>query len=290
MAKATRQRKANQLGIRRRVAATRVRQHLQLLRRTMSVREIADASGFTGTSIWNILLHDQKTVFPETQAKILAVTPSDGLVLVDSLGTQRRIQALGTMGWTGEVIGRRVAMRRGDTWANISRIMQGTRLTASLAAEVNLVYGELRQQIPPTDLAASRAKARAQRRQWAPPAAWDAVDIDDPDAKPDWAAVRCEVVSCGRQVKRGWLRCEACLIRLKKHGSADGYVPVKNGRALAEDARFISEHEGWSLDDEQGAALVAERLGVTLEALRKCLQRHSRTNTQAEKLAEREAQ
>ncbi|GGO63092.1 hypothetical protein [Nonomuraea cavernae] len=283
---ATRQRKAYQLGIKRRVDATRVRQHLQLLRRTMSVTDIAEASTITKTSIWNILLHGQKTVFPETEAKILAVAPINGWVLVDSTGTQRRIQALATMGWTGEEIGRRVARRRGDSWANISRIMQGTRLTASLAAEVNVVYGELCQQVPPTDLAAKRARSRAQRRRWAPPAAWEAVDIDDPDALPDWAAVRCEFVECARPVKPGHCHCEACLKRLQKHGTLDGYSPLKTGQSLIEDALWISEHEGLSLRDEDEAKLIAERLGVTRAALRQGLKRHSAADMQAKELAE----
>ncbi|MFG1709192.1 hypothetical protein ACFLIM_38975 [Nonomuraea sp. M3C6] len=193
---ATKQRKAHSLGIKTRVDATRVRQHLQLLRRTMSVREIAEDSGITGTSIWNILLHGQRTVMPTTEEKILAVTPINGYVLLDSIGSRRRVQALTAMGWTGEEIGRRVAMRRGDTWANITRVMQGRRITASLAHEINVVYADLRELAPPTDLAASRAKARAQRARWAPPAAWESVDIDDPDARPDWSAVPCAFGAC----------------------------------------------------------------------------------------------
>ncbi|MEV0149719.1 MULTISPECIES: hypothetical protein [unclassified Nonomuraea] len=287
---ATRQRKAHSLGIKTRVDATRVRQHLQLLRRTMSVREIAEASGITGTSIWNILLHGQKTVMPATEAKILAVTPINGYVLLNSIGARRRVQALATMGWTGETVGRRVAMRRGDTWANITRILQGQRITASLAHEVHVVYADLCRQVPPNNLPARRAKARAQRRRWAPPAAWEAVDIDDPDARPDWASVLCEVVVCGRSVKPGSTRCEACLTRLKKHGTLDGYIPAKSGRALVEDALWISKHERLSLRDESEATLIAERLGVTLMALRQGLIRHGIADMQAQALAEGEVQ
>ncbi|MEQ4726255.1 hypothetical protein [Nonomuraea sp. B19D2] len=285
MTAATKQRKAHSLGIKTRVDAIRVRQHLQLLRRTMSVREIAEASGITGTSIWNILLHGQKTVMPATEAKILAVTPINGYVLLDSIGARRRVQALATMGWTGETVGRRVAMRRGDTWANITRILQGQRITASLAHEVHVVYADLCRRVPPNDVAARRARARAQRARWAPPAAWEAVDIDDPDARPDWAAVRCEFVECGRSVKPGFSRCVACLKRLQKHGTLDGYSPARNGRALVEDALFISRNEGLSLRDEREATLIAERLGVTLTALRRGLVRHSATNMQAEELS-----
>lgn len=282
---ATRQRKAYSLGIKTRVDATRARQHLQLLRRTMSVREIAEASGITGTSLWNIL-RGQETVLPATEAKIVAVRPINGAVLLDSIGAQRRVQALATMGWTGEEIGRRVAMRRGDTWSNVNRILKEQRITASLAHEVNVVYAELCDRTPPTDLAAKRAKARAQRRRWAPPAAWEAVNIDDPDARPDWASVLCEVVVCGRSVQPGSSRCEPCLKRLKKHGTLDGYVPARNGRALVEDALFISEHEGLSLHRESEATLIAERLGVTLVALQRGLVRHGQSDTQAKELAE----
>jgi hypothetical protein len=286
---ATRTRKAHRLGIKKRRNATRVRQHLMLLNRTMSIHEIAKAASMEYTSIWKIMRGVRATVLPTTEQKILAVTPINGAVLMDSIGAQRRIQALATMGWTGETVGRLVAMRRGDTWANITRVMQGQQITASLAHEINAVYADLCEKTPPTDHHAKRVMELAQRSRWAPPAAWT-VDIDDPNARPDWASVLCKFVACGRSVKPGWPRCEACLKRLEKHGTLDGYSPAKNGRALVEDALFISKNEGLSLRNEIEATLIAERLGVTLLALQQGLKRHSTVNMQAEELAEKGAQ
>ncbi|QFY09605.1 hypothetical protein GBF35_25755 [Nonomuraea phyllanthi] len=285
---ASSQRKAYRLGIKRRVNASRARQYLQLLRRTMSIQDIAEAADMAYTAIWAIL-HDRETVLPATERKILAVTPINGAVLLDSIGARRRVQALATKGWTVKEIGRQVAKRRGDAWANITRVLQSQRLTASLAHEIHAVYTDLCQQVPPADVHATQAKARAQRNGWAPPAAWEAVDIDDPDAQPDWAAVRCES-ECGRAVKPGHLRCPACLKRLKALGTLDGYSPLRNGRALAEDAWFISKNEGLSLGNEQQAAMVAERLGVTLAALQASLVRHGTMKMQAERLAKEETQ
>lgn len=276
---ATRQRKAYRLGIKTRRDATRTRERLQLLHRTMSLAEIADASGIYTTTLWKIL-HGQKTVLPRTEAKVLAVAPSNGLTLVNSLGTQRRIQALTAMGWTGGEIGRQVGARRGDAWANVTRMMQEKSITARLAADVAAVYEELRYKTPPESTATRRAKARAQRKQWAPPPAWDDVDIDDPAAEPDWSAVRCET-ECGRPVQPGRFLCATCLAWKKKHGTLDGYTPARHGRELAEDALWISKLESWSLREGKARALVAERLGVTVTALEKSLERYGDAIMQA---------
>src|SRR5690606_37943105 len=232
---ASRERKAYRLGFKKRRPVARVRQHVQLLRRTMSIRGIAKAAGVTHQTSLKIMRGEVVTVLPATERKILAVTPTVGAVLLDSIGAQRRVQALAAAGWTGEEIGRLVAARRGDAWANINRVLKGQRITASLAHEIAAVYEDLQQQVPPSTTASKRAKARAQRNRWAPPAAWDGIDIDDPDAKPDWSAVRCEF-ECGRPARPGWARCKQCLDRLEKRGTLDGYSPLRNGRALVEDA------------------------------------------------------
>ncbi|MFF0770939.1 hypothetical protein ACFYUK_18785 [Nonomuraea wenchangensis] len=287
---ASRQRKELRLGIKRLVDATRARQHLKRLQRTMSLYDIEAASRVGYTTLFKIVHGYRQTVMPATERKILAVTPAIGCAWVPSIGAQRRVQALATIGWTAKEVGRQVAARRGDSWANITRVMQEQQITATLAHEIDAVYEDLRGRTAPDDRYSRRAKDVAERNRWAPPAAWESVDIDDPDAKPDWSAVLCEFVECGRAVMRGHLRCEACMKRLEKYGTLHGYSPARNGRALAEDALFISEHEGWSLHEPGGLALVAERLGVTVVALEACLSRHGSPDTQAEQLAERSAQ
>ncbi|PRX66148.1 hypothetical protein B0I32_106284 [Nonomuraea fuscirosea] len=283
----TRQRKAHRLGIKTRRDIAPVIRHLQLLRRTMSIHEIAEAASMDYTSIWKILHGARATVLPATERKILAVAPINGALLLDSTGSRRRVQALATAGWTGEEVGRQVAARRGDAWANITRVLKGQRITASLAHEIAAVYVDLQQQAPPPTTASKRAKERAQRNRWAPPAAWETVNIDDPDALPDWSAVLCEFAACSRPVKPGRALCEACDKQRRKRGTLDGYTPARNGSALVEDALWISQQQGWSLREENGRQLVAERLGVTLDALERSLYRH--TNTQAESLAGKEA-
>lgn len=289
-AEGTRARKLNSIGLKLRVDATPIRRHLLVLRRTMSFRNIAEAADLEYTSVWKIAHGHRRTVLRTTAEKVKAVTPTNGHTLVSSVGSQRRIHALTAMGWTGHETGRRVGERRGHAWTNITRVTQENQITAMLAHEISLVYEEMSKQTPPSGLANRRAKARAQQNKWAPPPAWEEESIDDPAAEPDWAAVLCEFVECGHPVRPGRDHCGQCGKWLIEHGTFDGYVPSMNGVALVENARFISRTEGWSLTEEDGAALVAERLCVTPTALRRALERRAKQDKdnamQAKLLAE----
>lgn len=272
----TKARKLNSIGLKLRVDATPIRRHLLVLRRTMSVIDIAAAADLDYTSVWKIASGHRRTVLRTTAEKIKAVTPANGNTLVSSVGSQRRVYALTAMGWTGHEIGRRVGARRGNAWANITRVTQGDQITAMLAHEISVVYEEMAKQTPPPGPGNRRAQARAQRNKWAPVTAWESVDIDDPAARPDWAAVLCEFVECGRPVRPGRVRCGPCEKRLQGHGTLDGYSPAKNGDALVEDARFVSSTERLPLNEEAGATQVAERLGVSFDTLRRALERRAK--------------
>ncbi|WP_433235409.1 hypothetical protein ACQPYK_25290 [Streptosporangium sp. CA-135522] len=283
----TRAHKLHSIGLKLRVDATPIKRHLLVLHRTMSFRGIAEASSVDYKSVWEIAHGRRQTVLRATAEKLRAVTPTNGRMGVSSVGSQRRVHALNAMGWTGEEIGRRVGERRGHAWANITRVTQSKQVTAMLAHEISVVYEEMAKQTPPPGPANRRAKARAQRHKWAPPPAWDSADIDDPAARPDWEAVLCGYVECGRPVKPGRGHCRQCGTWLQNHGTLDDYSPARNTAALVENARFVSRAEGWPLNEEAGRTLIAERLGVTPAALIRALERHAKQDkeTQAEPLA-----
>jgi len=99
--------------------------------------------------------------------------------LVDALGTARRLQALGALGWTVTALADHSGLGR----RTLTAIMYGEQAATrrELAAVVDATYRQLGDTRPATWQAA-RARLLAARRGWAPPAAWD--DIDDPGETP----------------------------------------------------------------------------------------------------------
>lgn len=96
--------------------------------------------------------------------------------LIDGTGTRRRVQALHVLGWSGAVL----AARLGWTQQRISQLTSGeqTHTHRETAARVARLYEELCMTFGPSTI----TKARAARKGWMPPLAWD--NIDDPDEKP----------------------------------------------------------------------------------------------------------
>lgn len=104
--------------------------------------------------------------------------------LVDALGTRRRIEALGALGWTGAQVGAEL----GVTGEHVRQLRGQRRVTRSLAARVSAVYERLAMRLPPETTRterhnASRQRNKARRLGWLPPLAW--VSIDDPNERPD---------------------------------------------------------------------------------------------------------
>lgn len=98
--------------------------------------------------------------------------------LISSLGTRRRIEALGALGWTGVQVGAVL----GITGEHVRQIRNQSLVTRSLAARVATAYDQLSMQLPPERTRAERHNASRQRNRakaagWLPPLAWD--DIDD---------------------------------------------------------------------------------------------------------------
>lgn len=94
-----------------------------------------------------------------------------------SIGTVRRLQALGWCGWTRADIAR---------VAGVQLTYSGQHVTDATAEAVARAYDLLWDVQPPDTFDNTQARRAARRLGWAPPLAWD--DIDDPDATPQGVA------------------------------------------------------------------------------------------------------
>lgn len=114
----------------------------------------------------------QRRLARTSAERIMAITPDDaaGRALVPSGPTVRRLQALAALGWTLQAIADRL-----DVWRqHVSVVQSGDRelVRADTARAVARVYRDLHMTPGPN----SRTAARARRRGWLPPLAWDDID------------------------------------------------------------------------------------------------------------------
>ena len=97
--------------------------------------------------------------------------------LVDATGTHRRIRALWALGHNSATIGATIGLSE----HHVQRIVHAREfVTYATWHLIDRAYREL-SMIPGT---ADRTRSRAQRAGYAPPLAWEGVDIDDPQAQP----------------------------------------------------------------------------------------------------------
>jgi hypothetical protein len=212
-------------------------------------RRIASVSGVSSGAVVRLLWGSggeppTRRMRHETAAKLLALRPSRALLgpstLTDAAGTQRRLQALITIGHCRIVL----AARLGIIPTNLNRIIRsGERVEVATARAVSALYDELWNTAPDESTPEAARRATRARREgtangWPPPVAWDDDQIDDPAAAtpPEW------------QRRDGKLRDSA---------------------ALAEDATELIEKQGY---DRLTAAM---RLGVSRHALDKAFDRTS---------------
>lgn len=97
--------------------------------------------------------------------------------LVDATGTHRRIQALWALGHNSATIGATIGLSE----HHVQRIVHAREfVTYATWHLIDRAYREL-SMVPGT---ADRTRSRARRAGYAPPLAWEGVDIDDPQAQP----------------------------------------------------------------------------------------------------------
>ncbi|GAA2035315.1 hypothetical protein GCM10009839_40000 [Catenulispora yoronensis] len=106
----------------------------------------------------------------------LAPTVPDGM-LINPVGSMRRLQALAAIGWPQAELGRRLGLATTPMSTDPS-------ITAGRARAIVDLYRQLWDVPGPSHLAAARARGRGA----VPPTAWDDDTIDDPRAMPSGAA------------------------------------------------------------------------------------------------------
>lgn len=181
-----------------RVDADPVREHMRyLMDNGISVKRMAAITGLALSTVGAILWgrHERKArpyprVHKTTAHKILAIKPTmDNMAPgrnIDSTGTQRRLQALITIGWSQA----RLAKQLGMQPSNFGYLMNSDQCTVKRALDVRALYNTRWNQAQVgTDwhskAAATRARNYAKTNGWAPPMAWDDDSIDDPNTVPD---------------------------------------------------------------------------------------------------------
>ena len=152
-------------------------------------------------------------------------------------GTQRRLRALASRGWSPQAIESATGIPAGDVAAAIS---EQRTFDPDLGHQVLAAYNQLWNQQPPAATPRDRqladtTRTAAERTGWPPPLAWDDDLIDQPHADP----------------APGWKPS-----RTKLRRSAD----------LDEDMAWVREHGGYR---HAPLSAVAARLGVTRAALEK---------------------
>jgi hypothetical protein len=159
-----------------------VREHLRRLSaRGVGYRRVADLAGVDQYTVRRWLYEEAELCRRALGEKILAVgddaTPRRWL---DATGAQRRIQALGAMGWPLTQLARRAGWRRHRP----AQILARAEVFPSTFADVSRAYTELWNEPPPPTGWVSRAQELARENKWFPPGAWDDETIDDPTALP----------------------------------------------------------------------------------------------------------
>lgn len=228
------------------VDAEPARQHVKtLMAYGIGWMRVAELSGVARGSVSRLMYGasnptrpPSRRIRPETERKLLAVKPTPGnlgtTAGVDSTGTRRRVQALVTIGWSLRQLAAHLGMDHGAV-ADIARAACPT-VYAATAQAVTALYDELWDQPPPRTSKGERttitkARKHAASRGWAPPAAWDDDEIDDPAALPDRGAKVprvLAVVENAEELERQGLTPEQVADRL---GITVGYLHIARRRA-----------------------------------------------------------
>ncbi|MFT4225322.1 hypothetical protein [Micropruina sp.] len=164
------------------VPASSAHAHLTRLLRRTTLSEISRATGISRASLRRLVDGDVTRIYRTTEAAVLSVR---NITPTSTIGTRRRLEALCAIGWSLAEISRHAGMS--DSWA--AMILRSIRTTPDVAAKIRAIYDQLWNQQPPTDtwgdrINRGRAKARAARRGYAPPLAWDDDTIDEAHAQP----------------------------------------------------------------------------------------------------------
>lgn len=211
----------------------------RLVAQGWSSTAIASASGISRRTL------DRQVVRARAGERVLLHRHTADLILsmgaptagfVGAAGPSRRLQGLARMGWTLDDL----AAETGLPFSTLAVIRQGTRSqTAARAATlIAAVYDRLCMVPGPSPVTAVYARSQG----WVPPLAWDDDTIDDPTASPEGVQDR----------------------------DPDA-APVNARKVHVDD--IVEQLE---LDPAAPLRVVAERLGLRKETIRRHLHRHGR--------------
>jgi hypothetical protein len=178
------------------VPSVRAGQHVEMLRSkyllsTVAIGHLAGINhGIIDHTIYPLNGPTRRFLTARQEKAILAVEFNlDDLAdlpgtTISPVGTQRRLKALGRIGWSMGYLGERLG---GVSVSAVSSHIKPERkhVTVRVALDVKALYDELSMKLGP----AQAAVKQATRRRWAPPWAWDDDTIDDPDVLPDLACL-----------------------------------------------------------------------------------------------------
>ncbi|SDN18648.1 helix-turn-helix domain-containing protein [Streptomyces wuyuanensis] len=239
--------------------------------------QLAAATGCSSSTLHKILTGRIPQCRRTTANKILAVRPGDAIPpgrLVPAIGSIRRIRALLAAAHPCKAI----SIASGVEHSMISDLVNGSLSVVKLhvAQRIDAGYRKLAGTVGTS----TRSRRRAERNQWAPPAAWD--DLDNPAAHPEWTG-HCgtdrgywvhtlqKLAMCERcaEAHERWVADHAHLTRedRNKRLFAQRATAASREASLAEDARELLR-----LDIPVDVA--AARLGVTRNHLQQAMKRH----------------
>jgi transcriptional regulator with XRE-family HTH domain len=248
------------------VDVAEVREYLDEMRRSgVGTRKIADTTGLSRSTVWQIVRGATSAVRPETRARVLSLPhPHELIAYAPGLGASRRVRALHAMGWSFAEMARQL----GWPSSRVSMLANhpGTIRRVS-ASEVKQLYQQLENQLPPDTKAARRSRLRSQRYGWAGPAAWDGLDMDDPACRPDggWEPGRRTVSDLVEDVNFLLGMGETMEAIANRLNISQSYVRKLRGRSKDDDGlagaagRAAADMDGGQRGDPDGAGIQGRR-------------------------------
>jgi transcriptional regulator with XRE-family HTH domain len=231
------------------VDAQPVREHIAMLRtHGLGWQRIATLAEVPRVTVSRLSGHGdprrpQRRLARTSAERILAVTPDQaaGRALVPSGPTVRRLQALAAAGWTLQALADRLGVWR----QHVSVVQSGDRelVRADTARAVTRVYRDLHMTPGPN----RHTAARARRRGWLPPLAWDDIDAGVVGDTAQW--VGCQM-------------CDDVAAALAAGATPDQAARVMSDAQLAHSRRsalskHLHAHARWDLLEAVGLTGVA---------------------------------
>lgn len=139
---------------------------------------IACAAGLQASTISETRRGVAKKIKRSTLDAILSVTPEADVFTRPAIGSIRRVRALVALGWTFLEIERRAGLSPQYLRHMCS---SGYRVETTITEAIDRAYREMSMSLGPS----GRQRSFAANRGWAPPLAWEGIDMDDPAARPE---------------------------------------------------------------------------------------------------------